>query len=86
MRNASMILHDGELHGGLAIRDGRILDIFSASESTGQGVDLEGDFLIPGLTDLHTDNLEKHFTPRAGVSWPGVAAGKIISHPRREQA
>lgn len=78
LRNARMILHDGELHGGLAIRDGRILDIFSASESTGQGVDLEGDFLIPGLIDLHTDNLEKHFTPRPGVSWPGVAA--VLSH------
>ncbi len=39
------------------------------------GLDLEGDYLIPGLVELHTDNLEKHFIPRTGVSWPhGLSA------------
>ncbi len=49
--------------------------------SVGQGsqathmLDLEGDYLIPGLVELHTDNLEKHFIPRTGVSWPcGLSA------------
>ena len=41
--------------------------------------DLEGDFLIPGLVELHTDNLEKHFIPRAGVSWP-AGISSIVAH------
>ena len=41
--------------------------------------DLEGDFLIPGLIELHTDNLEKHFIPRAGVSWP-AGLSSIAAH------
>jgi alpha-D-ribose 1-methylphosphonate 5-triphosphate diphosphatase len=56
----------------LSFRAGRI-----AGEDSPQGRahDLEGDFLIPGLVELHTDNLERHFTPRAGVSWPfGLSA------------
>ncbi len=37
--------------------------------------DCEGDLLIPGLIDIHTDNIEHHFHPRPGVTWPsGVAA------------
>ena len=41
--------------------------------------DLEGDFLIPGLIELHTDNLEKHFVPRAGVNWP-AGLSSIAAH------
>lgn len=42
-------------------------------------VDLEGDYLIPGLVELHTDNLEKHFVPRTGVSWP-VGLSSVVAH------
>jgi alpha-D-ribose 1-methylphosphonate 5-triphosphate diphosphatase len=44
----------------------------------GAAVDLEGDFLLPGLVELHTDNLEKHVAPRPGVRWPMPAA--VIAH------
>ena len=40
-------------------------------------VDLEGDLLAPGLIELHTDNLEKHFMPRAGVIWPNPLAAAL---------
>jgi alpha-D-ribose 1-methylphosphonate 5-triphosphate diphosphatase len=76
--NARIVLPDGEIHGGLVIREGNIADIFSGSIHGARSVDLEGDYLIPGLIDLHTDNLEKHFTPRPGVNWPGVAA--VLGH------
>lgn len=56
----------------LAIADSRIV------EAPGQGaeiVDCDGDILIPGLIDIHTDNIEHHFHPRPAVTWPsGVAA------------
>ena len=41
-------------------------------------IDLEGDYLVPGLVELHTDNLEKHFAPRPGVQWPSLAA--VMAH------
>ena len=38
-------------------------------------MDGEGDFVAPGLVEMHTDNLEKHFVPRPQVFWPnGLAA------------
>jgi len=37
--------------------------------------------LIPGLVDIHTDNLEKHLEPRPGVVWPALAA--MICHDRQ---
>lgn len=77
-RNARIILPDGEMLGGLTVSKGRIADIFRGDGVSGTGIDLDGDYLIPGLVDLHTDNLEKHFTPRPGVSWPGVAA--VLGH------
>ncbi len=50
-----------------------------AMHDQAQCIDLEGDYLIPGLVELHTDNLEKHFIPRTGVSWPhGISAA--IAH------
>jgi len=33
---------------------------------------------MPGLIELHTDNLERHIQPRPGVDWPHAAA--IIAH------
>ena len=41
-------------------------------------IDCEGDFLIPGLVDLHTDNLEKHYMPRPDVTWDSV--GSAVAH------
>ena len=46
---------------------------------TPQRIDLKGDYLIPGLVELHTDNLEKHFAPRNGVSWP-VGLSCVVAH------
>ena len=37
-----------------------------------------GDYLAPGLVELHTDNLERHIRPRPGVDWPHAAA--ILAH------
>ncbi|HET9068749.1 MAG TPA: alpha-D-ribose 1-methylphosphonate 5-triphosphate diphosphatase, partial [Amaricoccus sp.] len=37
-----------------------------------------GDWLAPGLVELHTDNLERHLEPRPGVRWPEVPA--ILAH------
>ncbi|WP_026379268.1 alpha-D-ribose 1-methylphosphonate 5-triphosphate diphosphatase [Afifella pfennigii] len=72
-RNARMVLAEEVHHGDLLVRDGQIAEI--GEPGTGRvGIDLEGDYLLPGLVELHTDHLESHYAPRPGVRWnPPVA-------------
>jgi alpha-D-ribose 1-methylphosphonate 5-triphosphate diphosphatase len=93
-RNGRLVLRDGVAAGRLCVRRGRIADVEanggacrSASRAAGPSgtpgngavVDLEGDFLLPGLVELHTDNLESHLMPRPGVVWPSSLAA-LLSH------
>jgi len=55
------------------VRDGLIADI-DVRTSAAPGERLEGDYLLPGLVELHTDHLESHFMPRPGVRWDATAA------------
>lgn len=68
LHNARLVLEDEIVTGSLLIRDGRIAAISSGSSTTA-GEDAEGDYVIPGLIELHTDHLEQHFLPRPGVRW-----------------
>ena len=76
LKNARIVLADEVVSGTVAIRDGRIADI--SLGTTGAGDDMEGDFLIPGLVELHTDHLERHYSPRPKVRWNPVAA--VMAH------
>ncbi|MBX3574747.1 MAG: alpha-D-ribose 1-methylphosphonate 5-triphosphate diphosphatase [Mesorhizobium sp.] len=71
LRNATIVLRDEVRTGAALIRDGRIADV---SSSSAVGEDLDGDYLIPGLVELHTDHLEGHYSPRPGVRWNAIAA------------
>jgi alpha-D-ribose 1-methylphosphonate 5-triphosphate diphosphatase len=71
-RNATVVLPDEILTGNLLVRDGRIADLSTGPMS--QGEDCGGDYLIPGLVELHTDHLETHYSPRPGVRWMKMAA------------
>lgn len=72
LRNARIVLEDEIVTGSLVARDGIIVDIHTGPTTTGE--DFEGDFLIPGLVELHTDHLESHYSPRPGVRWQMVSA------------
>jgi alpha-D-ribose 1-methylphosphonate 5-triphosphate diphosphatase len=69
--NGWIVTRDEVLRGGLIARHGVVAEI---GRGLAGGVDLEGDFLIPGLVELHTDVLEQHLYPRPGVRWPAAAA------------
>ncbi len=56
LNNAKIVLEDDVISGSVVIRDGRIADISEGSVAGGE--DFEGDYLIPGLIELHTDHLE----------------------------
>ena len=71
LTNARIVLADQVLDGAVTIAGGVIADIGPASA---RGIDLDGDYLIPGLVELHTDHLETHYAPRPKVRWHPVAA------------
>ncbi len=78
LANARLILPEGEILGSVLIQDGQIADISSGPTRATGAEDLQGDLLLPGLVELHTDNLERHIEPRPKVDWPHAAA--IIAH------
>ncbi len=75
-RNARVVTADDSFVGSVLVRDGRIASVDRGTASTGE--DLDGDILMPGVIDLHTDNLEKHFFPRPSIDWDPVSAA--ITH------
>ncbi|MBO6717928.1 MAG: alpha-D-ribose 1-methylphosphonate 5-triphosphate diphosphatase [Rhizobiaceae bacterium] len=72
IRNARIVLGDEVVSGSLNISGGMIGDFGTGASAVGE--DFEGDYLIPGLVELHTDHLEGHYSPRPGVRWNAVAA------------
>ncbi|WP_343314809.1 alpha-D-ribose 1-methylphosphonate 5-triphosphate diphosphatase [Brucella sp. BE17] len=72
LRNARIVLGREVIDGTIRILDGTIADISSGPSAIGE--DLEGDFLTPGLVELHTDHLEGHYAPRPKVRWNPIAA------------
>ncbi len=77
-KNARIVLEHETIRGSLHVQGGRIAAIAEGPCDLPGAVDLEGDWLIPGLVELHTDNLERCFEPRPKVSWPAEAA--ILAH------
>ncbi|UJW85399.1 alpha-D-ribose 1-methylphosphonate 5-triphosphate diphosphatase [Devosia sp. SL43] len=71
LTNARIVLANEVLEGSVRVDGGVVTDIGTPSRT---GIDLEGDYLIPGLVELHTDHLETHYAPRPRVRWNPVAA------------
>lgn len=71
-RNARIVLADEVIEGSVLVRDGLIERIDAGPSSVGE--DFEGDYLMPGLVELHTDHYENHYRPRPGVTWHAMAA------------
>ncbi len=78
LANASLVLRDRVVEAGwIAITDGMISDLGYDRAPAG-AEDMAGDFIIPGLIELHTDHLEAHYMPRPKVYWDPVAA--VVSY------
>ncbi len=61
----------------VVVQDGLITDDQPAAHRPPR-TDLDGDYLIPGAVDLHTDNLERQVEPRQNARWPSRAA--LLAH------
>jgi alpha-D-ribose 1-methylphosphonate 5-triphosphate diphosphatase len=77
IRNARIVTAEEVFTGGIQIQQGRITRLDHGTSGL-TGDDWHGDYLLPGLVELHTDNLEKHLMPRPKVSWPVLPA--ILAH------
>ncbi len=78
LSNANLVLADRVIEAGwIAVADGTIAD-FGADRPPAGAEDVAGDFIIPGLIELHTDHLEAHYMPRPKVYWDPV--GAVVSY------
>ncbi|MFC0218474.1 alpha-D-ribose 1-methylphosphonate 5-triphosphate diphosphatase [Pseudochelatococcus lubricantis] len=74
LENAILILPDRVVEQGwIAISEGRIAEI-GEGRAPERGFDVGGDYLLPGLIELHTDHIESHFIPRPHVRWHALSA------------
>jgi alpha-D-ribose 1-methylphosphonate 5-triphosphate diphosphatase len=76
--NAVLVLPDATLTGTLVTRGAVITAIESGGSSVPGAIDLDGDYLIPGVVDVHTDNLERQVLPRSLARWPSRSA--MVAH------
>lgn len=71
LRNAALVLPDRLIPDGWLLVEGeRILDLGAAATCPANAttiLDLQGDFLMPGVIDLHSDAIEKVVQPRPNV-------------------
>lgn len=78
LSNARVVLSGHVLHGSVTVEDGVITEITEGPSAAVGAVDFAGDYLLPGLVDIHTDHFEKHLYPRAHVRWDFMRAA--LSH------
>jgi alpha-D-ribose 1-methylphosphonate 5-triphosphate diphosphatase len=76
--NTWIVTPDEVLLGAVAVEDGVIAAVEPGPQPSRTALDLEGDYLLPGVVELHTDVLERHAIPRPGVHWPEVPA--VVAH------
>ena len=78
LTNAVLVLEGEVIKGTLRVQGGVIASIDHGVSHVSGAVDCGGDLVLPGLVELHTDNLERHIEPRPKVDWPHGPA--LIAH------
>jgi alpha-D-ribose 1-methylphosphonate 5-triphosphate diphosphatase len=58
LTNARIVTADAVIEGSVVVRDGLIVELTPGPLRAAGAVDCAGDYLLPGLVELHTDNLE----------------------------
>jgi alpha-D-ribose 1-methylphosphonate 5-triphosphate diphosphatase len=77
-KNARLVLPTEVVLGSLAVSEGRIKSVDQDLADKLDGWDVEGDYLMPGFVEMHTDNFERHLMPRPKVQWAEMPA--LIAH------
>ena len=66
LTNAQIVLPDAVMPGTVVVRDGLIAEVQPGRSQLASAQDLDGDVLMPGVVDLHTDNLARAAPCRSG--------------------
>ena len=78
LTNARLVLPDQILLGTVVLDGTRIVDVQPGRSAAPGAVDMDGDTLMPGVVDVHTDNLERQVQPRSNARWPSRSA--MVAH------
>ncbi|MGX5737052.1 alpha-D-ribose 1-methylphosphonate 5-triphosphate diphosphatase [Bosea thiooxidans] len=78
LTNAKLILEDEVVTGTIAFDETGIVAVDQGVSSAPSAIDVGGDYVAPGLVEMHTDNMEKHFMPRPKVFWPNGLAAALV--------
>jgi alpha-D-ribose 1-methylphosphonate 5-triphosphate diphosphatase len=78
LTNAILVLPDATLEGTLVIHGDTIAEVHPHRSSALAARNLDGDYLIAGIVDTHTDNLERQVLPRSLARWPSRSA--MVAH------
>lgn len=84
LTNANLIGRHEVWLGTVLVRNGLIADISNSRSILPGALDLDGDYLMPGVVDVHTDNLERQVQPRSNARWPSRSA--LLSHDAQTAA
>ncbi len=84
LTNAVLILRDDLKRGTIIVRDGKIAEINDGVSHAPGAIDVDGDYIMPGVVDVHTDNLERQVMPRVNARWPSRSA--MLSHDAQTAA
>ncbi|VTU46715.1 Alpha-D-ribose 1-methylphosphonate 5-triphosphate diphosphatase (plasmid) [Variovorax sp. SRS16] len=76
--NACIVLPQEMVRGSVSVADGRIARLDHGRTAVASAIDMEGDYLLPGLVEVHTDNFERHLMPRPKVQWAELPA--LLAH------
>jgi alpha-D-ribose 1-methylphosphonate 5-triphosphate diphosphatase len=78
LANARVVLADRVIdRGWVALVGDKVAEVGEGRAPAGSH-DVEGDLVMPGLVELHTDHIEAHYVPRPKVYWDPVAA--VVSY------
>ncbi len=78
LTNAWLVLSDEVVPGTVVLQGDRIVAVQRGRSAALSARDMDGDTLIPGAVDVHTDNLERQVQPRALARWPSRSA--MVAH------
>jgi len=77
-KNAQLVLPHEVVLGSVSVADGLIASVDQGPTTHAEGLDLQGDYLMPGFVEMHTDNFERHLMPRPKVQWAEMPA--LLAH------
>jgi alpha-D-ribose 1-methylphosphonate 5-triphosphate diphosphatase len=78
LTNTVLVLPEETVSGTIVVRGQTIAEVQPGRSAASGAIDLDGDFLIPGIVDVHTDNLERQVQPRSLARWPSRSA--MVAH------